>query len=268
MLQLMSRGESPWRFVASLSASLVLAAATVAGQPAHALSVDFESLLHGQVANGTLGSTGLEIDASNPNRGFDLAVAFDTNLSGTADLDLEYGGGWNAGNIAGEQLGIILILQESDTGCASGICASPDDEGSRPAGDLILSFDTPLLDFGLDLVDVESATTENGSIVFFDGASSATVTLSDFVNAASSFYDPTITFGNNSANRIAAITAAELGLEQIDAVTVSLGGSGGIDNLTGTVIPEPTTALMMLLGLAGLAYGSERRPAASRHETA
>jgi hypothetical protein len=233
-----------------------LALSLLGASAAQALSLDFESLSHGEVVKAGLGD--VQIDALNPNRGFDLAVGFDTSLSGTADLDLEMGGGWSSGNIAGERLGTILILQENDLGCDVGICSNPDDEGRRPAGDLSFAFGTSVLDFGLDLVDIDNALVEDGSLEFFDGAASVTISFAEFIDPKSAFYDDTIEFGNNSANRISPLSAKALGLEEIDGVTVHLGGSGGVDNLTGTIVPEPSTAILSLLGLMGLASVGRR----------
>lgn len=233
-----------------------MALSLLGASAAQAVSLDFESLSHGEVVKAGLDD--VQIDALNPNRSFDLAVGFDTTLSGTADLDLEMGGGWSSGNITGEQLGTILILQENDTDCDTGICSNPDDEGRRPAGDLSFAFRTSLLDFGLDLVDIDNALVEDGSLEFFDGEVSVAVSFAEFIDPKSAFYDETVEFGNNSANRISPLSAKVLGLEKIDGVTVSLGGSGGVDNLTGTIVPEPSTAVLALLGLIGLASAGRR----------
>ena len=47
------------------------------------------------------------------------------------------------------------------------------------------------------------------------------------------------------------------GIEGIDKVVIELGGSGAIDNLTFSHVPEPSTLLLSALGLAGL--GAARR---------
>ena len=235
----------------------VAAVGMIGASNVHALSLDFESLAHGEVAIGSL--DGVEISAVNSNRSFDLAVGFDTLATGTADLDLEQAGLtgtiWSGGNIAEEQLGMILILQENDSGCeaGTGICSNPDDEGRRPAGEISFAFEQSVLDFGFDLVDVDSAMAEAAFIDLYDGDAVATVALADFVDSGSDRYDASIVLGNNSANRFAAITAESVGLAEIDAVTIRLGGSGGIDNLTGTIVPEPATAFLLGLGLATLA---------------
>ena len=220
-----------------------------------ALTADFESLLHGEVVSGQI--AGVTIDALNPNRSFDYAVAFDSTQTNTADADLESNpqgpAYWSGGNLVDTELGIMLIIQENDTGCAVGICSNPDDEGRRPAGDLGFSFEVPVLDFGFDLVDIESIAAESGYLEFFQGQSSAIVQLMDFLELGNDRYDSSIVLGNNTANRYAAITAASVGLENFDRVVLHLGGSGAIDNIQATLVPEPSTALLLSLGLVGLA---------------
>ena len=225
-----------------------------------ALTADFESLLHGEVVSGQI--AGVTIDALNPNRSFDYAVAFDSTQTNTADADLESNpqgpAYWSGGNLVDTELGIMLIIQENDTGCAVGICSNPDDEGRRPAGDLGFSFEVPVLDFGFDLVDIESIAAESGYLEFFQGQSSAIVQLMDFLELGNDRYDSSIVLGNNTANRYAAITAASVGLENFDRVVLHLGGSGAIDNIQATLVPEPSTALLMALGLCGLALRRRR----------
>jgi hypothetical protein len=81
----------------------------------------------------------------------------------------------------------------------------------------------------------------------------ATVALMDFVVPGAPRDDGTIVLGDNTANRFPSITALSLRFEDIDRVVFRMGGSGGIDNLRGKAVPEPTSALLVGLGLAGLA---------------
>ncbi|MFT5444596.1 MAG: hypothetical protein ACI8W3_003653 [Myxococcota bacterium] len=221
---------------------------------ANALNIDFEYLDHGEIAFGTI--DGVTISAFNFNRDFNYAVGFDSNATGTSDEDLESAGlptPWSGGNIAGEDLGTMLILQENSDGCDTGICSDPDDEGMRRAGVFVFDFATPITAFGFDGIDIESLTAENMTIDFAFGDDFVTVDLMDFFDPSSILYDPTLSLGNNTANRFTAITAESLGFDQIDRVKIIMGGSGGIDNLNYTPVPEPTTALLMALGLSGLA---------------
>ena len=77
------------------------------------------------------------------------------------------------------------------------------------------------------------------------GAAIGSIAFLDFVGAV---------FGDNSANRIAPIDLlAEFG-DVADTVELSFGGSGAVDNLVVTFIPEPTTAGLLGLGLLGLGW--------------
>jgi hypothetical protein len=135
-------------------------------------------------------------------------------------------------------------------------CSSPDDEGKRPAGTLIFDFSVSILDFGfdaVDAVDIESLSAENATIEFFGGGDSAIVDLMEYFDAGSALYDPTLSLGDNTTNRFAPISAAYLGLSEIDRVEFNFGGSGALDNLEFTLVPEPSTALLVSLGLGVLA---------------
>jgi hypothetical protein len=234
-----------------------------APNPALALLVDFDSIVHGQVIVDQL--DGISVTAKNANRDFDIAAAFDTQESDTSDVDLEanLSGGdfWSAGNLADVDLGGILILQENDDECSTGVCEDPDDEGKRRAGEIDIVLSSAVLDFGFDLVDVESISAEAAFIRLYQGDVFETVALMDYLDAGSDRYDTTIVLGNHTANRYGAITAESLGLEQIDRVVFELGGSGGIDNLTGTEVPEPASGVLVGLGLVAFTLGRRRASA-------
>lgn len=229
-----------------LAATLVAWAGSALATP---FSLTFSEFGHGDVVTD---SQGVSIDADNFHRAFDFAVAFDTDESGTADMDLEFGGGWTLGNLAGDNpLGNILILQENDTDCATGTCSDPDDEQKRPAGSFDLLLTEVFTGFSFDLVDVE-AMGENGSIAFYLGdapAPAAAFGFDDFLG-----WGQGVQYGNNSANHIdfeGHLSAP------FDRVVITMGGSGGIDNLT--LVPEPGTAALLGFGLLGLAYHGRRR---------
>lgn len=233
---------------AGLAVALLLPAA------ASALTLDFEEFVHGEVVTS---SQGVTIVTTNFARSFDLGVAFDSTRLGTADPDLEGPPPtpWAGGNLApGTALSKILVIQENKTGCQDGVCDDPDDEGARPSGVFDFLLPVPVSAIGFDLVDVEGAV-ENGSVTFFDGALPKTVAFVDLTDPGSAFYDPTVQFGNHTANRIRPFTARSLGLTAIDRVLIAMGGSGGIDNLTSA--PEPGAALL-LAGTALLLLAATR----------
>lgn len=240
----------------SLIATLAFSANARAGV------LDFNGFTHGQIMTNQLqASDGVTISANNPNRSFDIAAIFNTNFAGsTPDPDLV--SPWDAGNLApNTDLGNALILSQTSTLSAPGILAVPNDEGSRPAGELILDFDTQINSIGFDLIDVESITAEDGMVMFYlNGVLLDSIAFDEFVTAGQ-FFDPTVVFGNNSANRISPISIGDLDPSSrgtatgFDRVVFALGGSGAIDTIQ--FVPEPAT--LSLLALGGIALIRRRR---------
>lgn len=237
--------------------SAVSLALLIAAGAAGADTIDFEGLEHGRIVDTQI--AGVTIGATNLGGGPDLAIVFDSRERRTRDRDLE--GPFSGGNLAPDTpLGNLLVIAENAYDCdGDGLIDHPDDEGSKPAGSIRITFDEPVFGFGLDLVDVEDTALENGALVFHDGlGGSAARSFDTFVAR-----DATIAWGNNSANRVVPFTAAELGLDAIVGVDVNMGGSGAIDNLeTISPTPEPGTLLLVGLGAAGLAWRRRRRPGA------
>jgi hypothetical protein len=228
---------------------------------ASAVTITFDDvgLVHGSLVSTQY--AGLTITAENYNRPFDHAVAFDSNAADTRDPDLEAasGGGtlWSGGNLQGQDLGMMLIIQENDYRCeGDGVCNKPDDEGQRAAGTFTFEFgDTPVYDFGFDLVDVESTTAEDGYVTFHSGTEEMTISFMELLMG--------FELGDNTANRILPITPI-FGdrpdvLRALDRIVIELGGSGAVDNISFTPVPEPSTAWLLTLGLIGLAVSGRRR---------
>jgi hypothetical protein len=247
----------PFAVAVTVAVALSLGASAANAQS----KVSFDSQQHGEIiTNQFLASEGFLVSANNLARPFDLAIVFDTNRTGTADPDLE-GPPWSGGNLPlNTQLGNALILAENNTDVVApfGFIDSPDDEGTRPAGDLIFQYNRQITSFGFDIVDVEGVMDENGRVTFFrDNVQQAQVNFSQLVTPGT-FFDPTIAFGDHSINRIRPFTAAQLGTTSFDRVVVRLGGSGALDNI---VVPEPAVSAAMVLGAVMLVTRHRRRRA-------
>ena len=239
----------------------------------------FNDLSHGQIVDNEFsnGINGFTVSGANIGGGPDLIVAFDTFEQNTADPDLE--DPFNLGNantseifrdlqdpnISGSSISRFfdaLIIQENgqeDPNNKGFIDANPDDEGTRPAGTIQLEFESPISRFGFDLLDVENVG-EEFNLVFSNGDEVlATVPFEEFVTddetTSGLFFDDTIEFGNNSANRIVPITSSRLRaftgddtIESFDQIAINLGGSGAVDNIRfETFVPEPTSAMSWLM---------------------
>ncbi|NNL87060.1 MAG: PEP-CTERM sorting domain-containing protein [Myxococcales bacterium] len=240
--------------------------------------LSLDGLAHGQVVNVNSGVQAFvnpfagcaEIHAKNRVNapGDDYAVVFDTNTNPTTTPDPDLTGPpWSGGNVSpNTQMGNILTVQGQDyTGCANGICTTPQDEDMQTtfvATWIELRFDTPALLFGFDLIDVELF--EMGSVAFCESSVACTGSA---VGSEIAFFDPSgatfdlidrdgAIFGNNTVNRIAGFTAEELGMVGIGSVRLNFGGSAGVGNFV--INPEPGTAILFGTGLVALAMRRRR----------
>lgn len=209
-------------------------------------------------------SHGVLIAADNARpTGPDVATTFNSNQSSPWDVDLVYA--WNGGNLNGQRLNNLLSIAENVTDSnGNGLIDRPDDENR--GGQLFFTFTIPISSFGLDVIDMEvlgsDGVTPNSflsTLSFYNDQSLIrTIRFSEFTDPLSPFYDPTIIYGNNTANRIDPVTAEQLGVNEFDAVVVFFNYSHSMDTLDFETVPEPT-ALSLALALPALAMRRRRR---------
>jgi len=227
----------------------------LAAPAANAVVLDFEdfgstNFQHGTVVNTQYNSAAFAnavISADNVGGGPDLAVVFDSRLTGTQDPDLEDPFS-NSSGLGIANPGNILIIQENSIGCDDGICNSPDDEGSRPAGSFTIAFAQAVEILSLDFFDIENFAgndEDNGrpgtEIRFFDNMANELFPGAYFVPG---------TGGDNTWDRL---TFA--GVTGVFSMEINLYGSGAIDNLVYNVVPVPAAVWLFgtaLLGFIGL----------------
>lgn len=232
-----------------MTARMLVAAAAVSAIGSFASAATtftFDSLVHGEIVDNQF-APALTVSGVNNSRPHDFVVAFDTNMTGTADPDLQ-GPPWAGGNLApaNENLGRVLIIPENGTDAdGDGLIDSPDDEARRPAGTITLAFDQSYTTFGIDFVDLEGQGMEASGFDFYNNGTLVFSTTVATIAAG----DASIAFGNNYANRIAAFDVAAY-----DTVVINVGGSSAWDNV---VVPAPGTAALALAGL--MAAGRRRR---------
>jgi len=212
---------------------------------AEAFVLDFDDLPQGDIVSSQfLKTNGVTISAKNFGNGPGLAIIFDSLNPTGGDNDLA-GPPWDGGNLASGTtvLGKILIIAENDVDVDfDGLIDFPDDEGNRPAGSIFFDFENPMCSVGFDLIDVEGPSEfgRNSGFVatfFMGGSELARVGFDQFINENSMFFDPTVEYGNNKANRISPLTVDALSkftgtsITAFDKVEFNLGGSSAIDNI-------------------------------------
>ncbi|CCQ72877.1 PEP-CTERM sorting domain-containing protein [Magnetospira sp. QH-2] len=172
----------------------------------------------------------------------DLWAGFDGNTYNTNPND-----GYNPGN--------VLIIQENDYGCDDGICNTPDDEGSRPAGFFEFEF-SELVDItSIDFFDIEGAENNDNAEIYF---------WTDVVQNDGSVVEQLITNDDTNDDHWHMVDTGDNGwtqivfnVEGVSRFRIEMGGSGAIDNISGNrhaggggQVPEPGTLALFGFGLA------------------
>ncbi|MEM7577779.1 MAG: hypothetical protein AAF328_09910 [Planctomycetota bacterium] len=193
---------------------------------------------------------------TNYNDSWDAVLAYDFN----GHPELAYGGQqfdgqWDGGNIAPTNgLGDGLVI--------AGRVPAKILEARKNPGTMYFHFDEPATRFGLVLVDNEADETTPDSGYFlsfsYQGEVIDTVSYADFTTPGSDFYDESIEFGDNTANRFKAISISDLGdgsYERADKVALTPGGSAVVGEVS-YAVPTPTA---LAAGISMLALGALRR---------
>jgi len=210
-----------------------------------------QGFVHGsQLAGNEYAADGVLITV-NSNRRHDQGIIFDTRATGTADPDLQ--DPFLGGNLGGRtDLGNALIIAENlIDGNNDSIIDTPDDEAG--GGSFEFEFLTPIETFGFSLYDTPEASVERALVVTFDDGAGNSVEMSLSQLAA---LTPSAEFADHYANAFTPVTLADTGLSQFQTVTVEIAGSGAIDTINYTIVPEPSSAL---LGVATFLFACVRR---------
>jgi hypothetical protein len=155
----MKKQPRPCIAALSLIGALILTP-TVQGSP---VVLDFDTdgaagtIVRGAITDDEYASLGVKVNAINLSGGPNLAVAFDS--SNPMEGDWDFWAPFLSNNPALSNdywLGNILIIQENSSGCRDTSCTSPDDEGSRPAGNFEFEFEMPVNLISLDFLDIEA----------------------------------------------------------------------------------------------------------------
>jgi len=232
-----------------------------AAQSANAIMINFDenppNLLKGDIVNSqyaTNPNLGVTISGQKSVQagGLNIAIIFDSRMFSGNDEDLtgpgcpispECDGDWDGGNLgANVPLNNMLILPEAGTegDIGDGNVANPNDEGTQPAGTITIEWDACVDTFTFVIVDQEPGIeVTDGFVQFFDGATDlGTVQFEWFesnllpLSNPGLFFDATVDYDNNHANRLDPITIADL--MTLDNTVVSAGWDTAVINLAGS----------------------------------
>jgi hypothetical protein len=221
-------------------------------------TLTFNSFSTGQrIDTEYVGEYGVTISARNTAGGPNVATLYNSGVTTGTDSNLM--APFDRGNLAGKALSKLLIVAANDTDAnGDGKIDKPDDAGS---GSLVFDFARPVMCFGFDLVNINGITTSSGdkgySVEFFDGSRKlGEVGFDQFITKNSPFYDSSIAYGVNSANRVQPILATKFaGGTQYTRAVVNLGGAGALDDVNWkdiAPVPEPAGLAFLALGIPAI----------------
>ncbi|MEM1098861.1 MAG: hypothetical protein AAGH92_08730 [Planctomycetota bacterium] len=240
---------------AAMLGAVAIYGMTLTPEAAGLTVLKLDGVASGEVVHSLDGNVKVSAE-SNYDDSWDAAVCYDLN----GHPELAYGGQqfdgqWDGGNIAPTNgLGDGLVI--------AGRIPAQILEARENPGTMYFHFEQPATRFGLVLVDVDNDETDPSTGYFlsfsYQGTVVDTVSYADFTTPGSDFYDETIEFGNNTANRFKAISISDLGdgsFERVDKVAFTPGGSAVVGEVS-YAVPTPTA---LAAGVSLLALGALRR---------
>ena len=208
---------------------------------AQAFVLDFEGFAAGTIIDNEYAASpppGTNIMTVNLSSGPNASVIFDTNNPTGGDPDLAAPFTSSNPSLSDDyRPGNVLIIQERNN-CDAFSCEIPDDEGSRPAGEIEFIFASPVTLLSIDFFDIEFNEDNNdpdSEILLFD----------DNDNPIATFFVPN-TGGNNTWDQLS--FGAVQGVKRL---VIELNGSGAIDNVTYVPVPAAAWLFGSALGLLG-----------------
>ena len=249
-----------------LRATAITAAVVWGAVPAGAAVIDFEDLQRGEIVDDQYEDPhGVTISAVNGEGGPDEGIVFRAvdydpsteNEGPSGDLRPPFDGGNLAGSVDPNK--VLVIARNTTDDNDNGLVDFP--EAAR-IGSIQFQFEREQRSFGFDVIDVDDPGLF--SIEFSRlGGTPVVLSFEEFEDENSPYYDDTfgpVEFGNNTINRIGALTSDELGTT-FDRVVINIGDRAAFDETSFVAVPEPGTAALAVLGLGGfhLATGRSRR---------
>lgn len=171
------------------------------------------------------------ITVDNLANGPDLGSILDTNDSKNGYSKLQ--APWASGNIKDDPSGYVFIIaRDANDVDQDLILDRPRPELGDPSGIIQITFDSPIYEFGWDIFNLDNKSElQRSSITFYDAkGNSVVVPFKAFTDANSVFYDSTLAFAVDSANRIQPITIVDLKLTEISSLEFNITGEVGLAN--------------------------------------